>query len=166
MLILCSRVAAGQNTTYFLAKPSEKLSDFPRHPLDMEAPEQCVVCNQDTGDDDSLLECEKVRRCANAFRLHAADRHRGQCDNPYHLQCLDPPLDAVPDGEWFCPDCEDEPGAPVVVGAGKRPRKRAATKARLQNQEDDVGAGSKRKASGQSKAAAGAFGRRLPARGC
>ena len=55
-----TRVAAGQNTTFFLAKPSDKLSDLPRHPLDMEAPELCVVCKQDTGDDDSLLECEKA----------------------------------------------------------------------------------------------------------
>ena len=46
-----------------------------------------------------------------------------QCDNPYHLACLDPPLDAVPEGEWFCPDCEEEPGAPVIVGAGKKPKK-------------------------------------------
>lgn len=26
----------------------------------MEPPELCVECNQDTGEDDSLLECEKV----------------------------------------------------------------------------------------------------------
>ena len=55
------RVAAGQNTTFFIAKPSEKLSDLPRHPFEMEAPELCVVCNQDTGDDPNLLVCERVR---------------------------------------------------------------------------------------------------------
>lgn len=126
-------MAAGQNTTFLLAKPDEKLSDMPRHPLDMEAPELCVLCNQDTGDDPSLLECEKV----NNFVLPSSrDAHTDglQCDNPYHLACLDPPLDAVPEGEWFCPDCEDEPGAPIVVGAGKKPRK--------------VASGHKRKASG------------------
>ncbi|KAI0825648.1 RCC1/BLIP-II [Irpex lacteus] len=103
------QVAAGQNTTFFLVKPNEKYSDLPRHPLEMEPPELCVECNKDTGEDESLLECEK-------------------CDNPYHLACLDPPLEAVPEGEWFCPDCEEEPGAPVVVGAGKRPKKRAGVK--------------------------------------
>ena len=36
-----------------------------------------------------------------------------QCDSPYHLGCLIPALDAIPDGEWFCPRCLLEPGAPI-----------------------------------------------------
>lgn len=28
--------------------------------MDMDAPDECVVCNKDNGDDDSPLECEKV----------------------------------------------------------------------------------------------------------
>jgi len=36
-----------------------------------------------------------------------------KCDSPYHLGCLIPPLDAVPDGEWFCPRCLLDPGAPI-----------------------------------------------------
>ena len=36
-----------------------------------------------------------------------------QCDAPYHLTCLNPPLSAVPEGEWFCPKCIATPGAPV-----------------------------------------------------
>ena len=40
-----------------------------------------------------------------------------QCDYPYHLGCLDPPLSAVPDGEWFCPPCS---GAPIPAAAGKK----------------------------------------------
>ena len=27
------------------------------------------------------------------------------CDRGFHTFCLDPPLDAVPSGEWFCPTC-------------------------------------------------------------
>jgi len=27
------------------------------------------------------------------------------CNDPYHLQCLNPPLDKVPVGNWFCPAC-------------------------------------------------------------
>ena len=36
-----------------------------------------------------------------------------QCDKPYHHTCLTPPLAAIPDGEWFCPDCVRHPGAPI-----------------------------------------------------
>jgi hypothetical protein len=42
-----------------------------------------------------------------------------QCDFPYHLECLDPPLSAVPEGEWFCPKCEQKPGE-GKTGGGKR----------------------------------------------
>ncbi|XP_029992038.1 PHD and RING finger domain-containing protein 1 isoform X2 [Sphaeramia orbicularis] len=28
------------------------------------------------------------------------------CDAGYHMECLTPPLDAVPVEEWFCPECE------------------------------------------------------------
>ncbi|KIK55454.1 hypothetical protein GYMLUDRAFT_76531 [Collybiopsis luxurians FD-317 M1] len=123
------QIAAGQNTTVFLVKPSssalptkdskpsaisvsngdsgvkdgaadpadpeDKYSDRPRHPEDLEdVPELCMVCNKDNGEDDSPLECDK-------------------CDSPYHLGCLSPPLEAVPPGEWFCPRCIKDPGAPL-----------------------------------------------------
>uniref|UniRef100_A0A7S4B6B0 PHD-type domain-containing protein n=1 Tax=Chrysotila carterae TaxID=13221 RepID=A0A7S4B6B0_CHRCT len=28
-----------------------------------------------------------------------------QCDDGYHMQCLTPRMDAIPDNEWFCPKC-------------------------------------------------------------
>jgi hypothetical protein len=53
-------IAAGQNTTFFLARPNDKLSDLPRHPADLDTPQECIVCCHDNGDDDSPLECDKV----------------------------------------------------------------------------------------------------------
>jgi len=102
-------IAAAQNTTIFLAQPNDKFSDLPRHPEEVDAPNLCVTCNKDNGEDDSPLECDK-------------------CDAPYHLRCLRPPLDAVPEGEWFCPNCEDDPGAPVGKWASP---KKAKTKSRV-----------------------------------
>ena len=55
----CS-IAAGQNTTLFLAKSSDKMSELPRHPEDVEPPALCVMCETEKGDDDSPLECDKV----------------------------------------------------------------------------------------------------------
>lgn len=63
-----SSIAAGQNTTLFLAKPNEKLSDLPRHPIDVEPPEVCIECNKDNGDDDPPLECDKV--CSFPLSYH------------------------------------------------------------------------------------------------
>ncbi|KAH7910251.1 regulator of chromosome condensation 1/beta-lactamase-inhibitor protein II [Hygrophoropsis aurantiaca] len=98
-------IAAGAYTTLFLAKPSDKLSDLPRHPFEVDAPELCVSCNKDNGDDDPALECDK-------------------CDHPYHLGCLDPPLDAIPEGEWFCPQCVSELGA--LAGPSSKTAKKGA----------------------------------------
>jgi hypothetical protein len=57
-------VAAGQNTTFFLAKPNSKLSDLPRHPIDVHPSPECVACGIDDGDDDDALQCDKVRTSA------------------------------------------------------------------------------------------------------
>ena len=27
------------------------------------------------------------------------------CDDSYHTFCLNPPLDKIPEGDWFCPTC-------------------------------------------------------------
>jgi hypothetical protein len=54
-------IAAGQNTTYFIAAPNEAMSELPRHPVMVESPELCVRCSEEKGEDEIALECEKVR---------------------------------------------------------------------------------------------------------
>ncbi|TFK62794.1 RCC1/BLIP-II [Pluteus cervinus] len=128
-------IAAGQNTTLFLAPPSEKMSDVPRHPLEVNPPATCVACSTDHGEDDDPLECEK-------------------CDSPYHLQCLTPPLSAVPAGEWFCPECLDDPGAPVGAWAVKKPKskgKKAQAPQPMDEDDEEEEEGLKRKASGKGR---------------
>ncbi|KAF9038676.1 regulator of chromosome condensation 1/beta-lactamase-inhibitor protein II [Panaeolus papilionaceus] len=123
-------IAAGQNTTCFLAKPNEKFSDMPRHPEEVNPPQVCGKCQRDDGEDASTLECDK-------------------CDAPWHLQCLSPPLSAVPDGEWFCPDCEDDPGAAVGAWATeKKPKKRSRREMSPGGDEEMADGQAKRKAKG------------------
>ena len=45
---------------------------------------------------------------------------RAKCDKAYHHTCLTPPLAAIPDGEWFCPECVRRPGAPIGDAAATR----------------------------------------------
>ena len=28
------------------------------------------------------------------------------CNLVYHLECLDPPMEQIPDGKWECPECK------------------------------------------------------------
>ncbi|KZP01402.1 RCC1/BLIP-II protein [Calocera viscosa TUFC12733] len=99
-------LAAGQNTSFFLARPNEALGELPRFPETVPAPNLCVVCDEDReARGEEALECEK-------------------CDTPYHLGCLDPPLEGIPEGQWFCPKCEREfveVVLPLPVPGGKKP---------------------------------------------
>ncbi|KAF5290718.1 hypothetical protein FQA39_LY14637 [Lamprigera yunnana] len=47
----------------------------------------CEVCGS-SRDEDRLLLCDR-------------------CDLAYHLECLRPPLDLIPEGEWFCSSCQN-----------------------------------------------------------
>ena len=42
------------------------------------------------------------------------------CDSGYHLDCLDPPLSAVPPDEWFCPECAPLRANPRLLAAEVR----------------------------------------------
>jgi hypothetical protein len=113
-------VIGGQNTAFFLVTPNEKYSELPRHPVELDTPDECMICHKDDGDP---LACDKVR--TRPFISHTFPSHhcmcdyshvratRIQCDKPYHYKCLTPPLAGIPDGEWFCPDCMRHPGAPI-----------------------------------------------------
>jgi len=42
-----------------------------------------------------------------------------ECNVGYHLYCLDPPLERVPKGDWFCPLCQGVGLASTEVAVGK-----------------------------------------------
>ena len=81
------------------------------------------------------LECKRCTICeqaANADDLLICDA----CDKGFHMECLDPPLEKLPDGRWICPICVPPPNRRRGVGrqsvsstplvfAPKRPRKTA-----------------------------------------
>lgn len=31
-----------------------------------------------------------------------------ECDKAYHINCLIPPLEAVPEDDWYCPNCKHD----------------------------------------------------------
>ena len=58
-------------------------------------------------------------------------------------------MTAVPDGEWFCPECEADSGAPVGASASKKGKKKAKAQATKEEAEED---GPEHKAAGKRKA--------------
>lgn len=45
--------------------------------------------------------CKICRRQRDAQNMLLCD----QCNRGHHIYCLQPSLDAIPNGEWFCPEC-------------------------------------------------------------
>lgn len=43
-------------------------------------------------------------RCKDVGELICCEQEG--CNNFYHLHCVQPPLNEVPEGQWFCDDCE------------------------------------------------------------
>ena len=94
------QVGGAANTTFYLTRnQGPSFSNLPRYPEAVETlASGCLACGRDDQEAETLkgdlLECEK-------------------CDNGYHLKCLTPPLDKVPQDEWFCPTCvENAPPPP------------------------------------------------------
>ncbi|KAG1654723.1 hypothetical protein FOA52_006066 [Chlamydomonas sp. UWO 241] len=58
--------------------------------------ERCFVCHSpDSAYPSVMLLCDGCKPDGNP------------CGNAYHLSCLKPALDSVPEGDWFCPGCTD-----------------------------------------------------------
>ncbi|XP_018115548.1 PHD and RING finger domain-containing protein 1 isoform X3 [Xenopus laevis] len=53
--------------------------------------------------EEDTTNCAVCGRCDREDRLLLCDG----CDAGYHMDCLTPPLNAVPVNEWFCPECAD-----------------------------------------------------------
>ena len=64
-------------------KLSKDYKDLKQMRRDERGAEECFIC-KDGGD---LLLCD------------------GDCQKAFHLSCLNPPLQEVPEGDWFCPAC-------------------------------------------------------------
>jgi hypothetical protein len=99
-------------------------AELPSFPPATPQQETCLVCSkgEDTkSEGNDLLECER-------------------CEEPWHLKCLTPPLDSVPEGEWHCPHCLD-----LVLDYSKSSSTSKATKATTKT-------GKKREAEEEGKA--------------
>jgi PHD-finger len=47
------------------------------------------------------FECMICQSPEDAKRMLLCDG----CDDAFHMRCLDPPLDAIPEGDWYCSEC-------------------------------------------------------------
>jgi origin recognition complex subunit 1 len=63
--------------------------------------EDCQICG--SRNEETMLECDS-------------------CLGGFHLTCLSPPLESVPEGDWICPYCEKGESPPVALRSLRRHR--------------------------------------------
>uniref|UniRef100_A0A914VP81 PHD and RING finger domain-containing protein 1 n=1 Tax=Plectus sambesii TaxID=2011161 RepID=A0A914VP81_9BILA len=87
----------------------------------------------DEDEDEDPTNCEICGAADREDRMLLCD----DCDNGYHMECLTPPLNAVPLHEWFCPECAprhaaDDNDGPAAAAGRRRiiPRTEAAERVR------------------------------------
>jgi len=61
-----------------------------------------ITAVEESEDDEHAEFC---RSCKEGGELICCD----SCPNSYHLRCVEPPLEEIPDGEWTCHRCSCEP---------------------------------------------------------
>ncbi|KAI7861881.1 regulator of chromosome condensation 1/beta-lactamase-inhibitor protein II [Spinellus fusiger] len=84
-IITLSISAGSGHTLLIVVSDGDKVMELPKWPEGPEVDENCLHCHkQDNGD--KLLLCDK-------------------CDISVHTYCAKPPLDTIPEGEWYCDVC-------------------------------------------------------------
>ena len=91
------------------------------------AGKDCATC-QKCLDDATIVKCKECT-CQVCYTKDPEKDHLtlmcDECEYFYHTFCLDPPLDQVPEDDWYCPGCkndEDEivrPGQKLKIGKSK-----------------------------------------------
>merc|ERR1712129_459648 len=77
------------SATHFVDKWKGKQQTMQSEEMRLSDP-QCMGCDG-MSDEENFLLC---------------DNDKFEKPHGCHIYCLDPPLDAVPDNEWYCPKCD------------------------------------------------------------
>lgn len=108
----------------------------------------------------ALIARSPVLRRRAARRLRPAPAPRAPPRQSFHLLCLSPPLDAVPDGEWRCPVCAEraEQAAAPEEERAAAPEEEAASTQPVRQPSADGGAAAYDSGAGSSSRAGGGGG--------
>ncbi|XP_069692725.1 E3 ubiquitin-protein ligase UHRF1-like [Periplaneta americana] len=93
-----------------------------------QGPVSCTVCR-----DDPNVKCKECNcNICGGKNDPALQILCDECDNAFHIRCLDPPLECIPEvDDWYCPDCKNDETEIVKAGEklkeSKRKTKRPCT---------------------------------------
>ena len=70
--------------------------------MDAESEEEEIMDIESTHSDSEGEHADYCHLCKDGGELLCCD----QCPLAFHMKCLIPPMETIPDGEWVCPRCE------------------------------------------------------------
>ena len=76
-----------------------------------------IIADADTPDDEEVTDDLACQVCGSTDRgevmlICGDESGSGGCGLGMHIDCLDPPLEHVPEEDWFCPKCTDSTNKP------------------------------------------------------
>lgn len=77
--------------------------------------------------------CETCNSAADADNMLLCDR----CNRGYHTSCLSPPMQSVPEGEWYCQRCDAKREDTNSKGKAPVVKKEAAPRALTVDSDSD-----------------------------
>ncbi|KAK9880899.1 hypothetical protein WA026_013230 [Henosepilachna vigintioctopunctata] len=91
---------------------SDRENDLPTPPL-RKYPADCTSCFDNRRRDCKKCGCHTCGKKDRPELLLLCD----ECDMGFHISCLNPPLEKIPDeDEWFCPGCKNDKNEIVKAG--------------------------------------------------
>ncbi|GLD94621.1 hypothetical protein PINS_up003232 [Pythium insidiosum] len=84
----------------------------------------------DRKDEPVDLPCELCNRVEDHFSLLILCDGKG-CGREFHMGCFRPPMEKVPIGDWYCPECEKDPSKQVKGTEESAPESRDGSSSRV-----------------------------------
>ncbi|CAD6238967.1 GSCOCG00008581001-RA-CDS [Cotesia congregata] len=112
---------------YKIEKPALHYSDFENNSNFNEVDDKprtiVITCN--VCEDDKNVKCKECGCfvCSGKEKSHEIILC-DECDKAYHISCLNPPLEQVPEDDWYCPECKIHDDLVIKAGEKLRPSKR------------------------------------------
>ncbi|XP_062593706.1 E3 ubiquitin-protein ligase UHRF1-like [Saccostrea cucullata] len=125
------------NEVFDIEKPGTQINEFDEtfdpsaSPVKRTNKPDCDFCK-----DNPKRKCKHCA-CSVCGGKHDPDKQIlcDECDQAYHLQCLDPPLDKLPEeDEWYCPSCKNDENEIVKAGEKLKESKKKSKMASSTNQ--------------------------------
>ncbi|KAF0298619.1 E3 ubiquitin-protein ligase UHRF1 [Amphibalanus amphitrite] len=90
----------------------------------------CKICRDRPDRDCRVCGCHVCHSKSQPEKQIMCD----ECDMPYHISCLTPPLEAIPEeGDWYCPECKTDTSEVVLAGQKLKASKRKSRMASVVN---------------------------------